>query len=264
MFVISLLSVSAVALLVPPPSLVADGLKAGSLVADSETLLKNIPNSIVDGIVSQDASFLKATEHVHLASTAAAQNQIVKKGDLEVMQSIATKHSIDGSGSAKVVSSDSIKEKSVVTASSLDTSLSSDRHKQVVKLSCARLSKRAVSDAVLTKTTTCSALEGGTINIRNKYEGETIKQICKYFGLSTVLVFSATSPTNLERKPESYYPRDTYTCEHMVELNTFERGFRAELRYLYNSLETSYPHLAQAVCDSYVKYVYRRNASTNH
>jgi len=122
------------------------------------------------------------------------------------------------------------------------------------------LGKRAITSSSVPKSSTCQPLEGGTSAFRNRIGGVyQPKNICKMFsklypGMSYVLVFAPASPTGLDRRPFYSLPKDSYTCEHMVELESFERGFRAELRTLYNSLETSAPHIAQALCDSYKKY----------
>ena len=109
------------------------------------------------------------------------------------------------------------------------------------------LHKRALlSMDISSSSMLCPALDGGTSSIRRK-------DLCK--SLKKVLDWSE-SENELVNLDASLFDRNKRTCEHMVELESVERGFRAEVRVLLDMLARKSPILAKQVCQEYTQRVH--------
>lgn len=76
------------------------------------------------------------------------------------------------------------------------------------------LMKRSVT-SIRSYESTCPSLKGGTDAFRNKLNGGRVDRLCKYYAFSSVLMWDPRNEV-LFRDKASNYPRDQYTCEHMV------------------------------------------------
>jgi len=113
------------------------------------------------------------------------------------------------------------------------------------------LKKRALSGEVITTTSRCPALHGGSFAIRRK------SPCLKKGRDATVLVYQSFTQSLLHQKLRSV-AQNKVTCEHMVELETVERAFRAEIRQLVEGLYKTDRILAKSLCDGYTDRVHQK------
>lgn len=81
-----------------------------------------------------------------------------------------------------------------------------------------QLRKRALPTAAgapSSSASTCASLEGGTDAFRNKVNGRKVNGLCYMYKFSSLLLWDPKSGL-LYRDKAKKFPRDTYTCEHMV------------------------------------------------
>ena len=71
---------------------------------------------------------------------------------------------------------------------------------------------------------TCASLEGGTDAFRNKVNGHKVNGLCYKYHFWSLLLWDPKSG-QLYRDKAKKFPRDTYTCEHMVCLNPVTLSF---------------------------------------
>jgi hypothetical protein len=140
---------------------------------------------------------------------------IIAKKSLQGMKSIL------GSDRTKAIATEILKKSNLeVSFESIEKEMPSlfaeYKKRMCPKLFLARraLMKRSVT-SVRSYESTCPSLKGGTDAFRNKLNGGRVDRLCKYYAFSSVLMWDPRNEV-LFRDKASNYPRDQYTCEHMV------------------------------------------------